>query len=455
MRFLLILTDTDVAFFCCVYLFLSFSLITTFIVLNKRKNYSKIADEKYKNVLNLNKSFMTIKHASLHILLVLFTLTCFLEILYKNNNSKSEILVKSCNTILIFQNILTHWLFYTARVLNNKMPGQRILFVLFLISFVFELIKIFILMFEILYSINKKYILENYSILCIEIVLNIILLCCVNNTKVFSEKLYLNNCRFQQTNHLNMIWIKIQLLKPFLVPNSFKLKLYAIVCLLSVLTGRIINLILPIIFNQLLDNFNKGENCNRKEFLSGFCYFIIITFLQGHPGVLNGFLGVIKSFFWIPVKQNIKKLVSLKVYSHILNLNYDQHIHFQIGELLNIIDKSGNSIEQIINYMIFNVSPPLVDLVISILYFSNNTNYAFAAIVSITFISYTSCTYFLSSWKESLKRKLKNDKENNDCCLMNTLMNFEIVKNYRNENYELNRFKSSLKQHQVNLFKFT
>lgn len=212
-----------------------------------------------------------------------------------------------------------------------------------------------------------------------------------------------------------------------------------------------INLVLPNIFNQLLENFNQGANCDKKRFLSGLCYFIIITFLQGHPGLLNGVLSTITSMFWIPVKHNIVKLVSLKVYSHVLGLPYAWHETAKSEELLKIIVRSGYNIDRILNYVLFSVLPPLADMAISVIYFANKTNYVFAAIVGCTFITYLSLTYLVMSWKESLNRSIKECQDKNKRLVMDTLVNVVVVKLYNNQTFECNALKASLERLQVTL----
>ncbi|KAF1744141.1 LOW QUALITY PROTEIN: hypothetical protein MXB_5086, partial [Myxobolus squamalis] len=137
---------------------------------------------------------------------------------------------------------------------------------------------------------------------------------------------------------------------------------------------------------------------------------------------LNGFLTITKSFFWIPIQQNINQLVSLRVYSHILSLNFDWHLHAKNSELMKIIERSGRSVDHIIKFHLCDIQ-------------RTATSYRPHRII---------CTYIFNKWKEQLRNSMKACEENSMSIVMDTLMNFSTVKNFLNENLEQNRYKSSL-----------
>ena len=71
----------------------------------------------------------------------------------------------------------------------------------------------------------------------------------------------------------------------------------------------------------------------------------------------------------------------------------------QTGEVLRIVDRGTQSVNGLLNYIIFSIVPTMIDIVIAIVYFSVEFNAWFGAIVFVTMLLYLGEEFRTCSFK--------------------------------------------------------
>ena len=88
------------------------------------------------------------------------------------------------------------------------------------------------------------------------------------------------------------------------------------------------------------------------------------------------------------------------------------HINRKTGEVLRVMDRGTNSIIQLLNQIIFQIFPVLVDIAVAIVYFVFEFGWPFGVIVFITMGSYIYFTILITEWRTKFRRdmiELDND----------------------------------------------
>lgn len=84
----------------------------------------------------------------------------------------------------------------------------------------------------------------------------------------------------------------------------------------------------------------------------------------------------------------------------------DYHINRKTGEVLRVMDRGTNSIISLLNQIIFQIFPVLVDIVIAVIYFVVEFGWIFGVIVFITMGSYIYVTVLITEWRTSFRREM-------------------------------------------------
>ncbi|CCO33799.1 ATP-binding cassette sub-family B member 6,mitochondrial [Rhizoctonia solani AG-1 IB] len=168
------------------------------------------------------------------------------------------------------------------------------------------------------------------------------------------------------------IGVRLRRLAPYLWPHkSYGLQLLAVLCLLIVAAGRVINAAIPFKLGDVVEALtHKGT---RHTVLSPLLWYVGLRFLAGSGG-----LGALRDLLWAPVMQFSDRSMSQLSFDHLLNLSLAWHTRRKTGEVLRILDR-GAAINHIFELLLFNVIPTIADIAIAIWIFF----YAFGPVLSI------------------------------------------------------------------------
>ncbi len=83
----------------------------------------------------------------------------------------------------------------------------------------------------------------------------------------------------------------------------------------------------------------------------------------------SGLLGIIRSTLWTKIEQYTTRTLKLRVFSHLHHLSLRWHLTRKTGEVLRIVDRGTDSVDSLLNYILFNIFPTIADIVIAIIYF--------------------------------------------------------------------------------------
>jgi len=115
---------------------------------------------------------------------------------------------------------------------------------------------------------------------------------------------------------------------------------------------------------------------------------------------------------------------------------------------LRVVDRATLSINNLLNYFLFNIAPTLVDIGIAVVYFVIAFDGWFGLIVFVTMMSYVLFTIYVSE-RRTKYRRVMNERDNaTKAKAVDSLLNFETVKYYGAEDFEVNRFKTAILNYQ-------
>ena len=139
-----------------------------------------------------------------------------------------------------------------------------------------------------------------------------------------------------------------------------------------------------------------------------FCWDLILLFvglklLQGGAGFgSGGLLNMFRSFLWIRVSQYTKREIQVGLFTHLHGLSLRWHLSRKTGEVLRIMDRGTESINGLLDYLIFSILPTITDILIAIIYFTTAFNAWFGLIVFVMMAVYLTVTIlckFDTVWK--------------------------------------------------------
>lgn len=246
-------------------------------------------------------------------------------------------------------------------------------------------------------------------------------------------------------------WKKLRRLFPYLWPKKdMWLQLAVMVCIILLVGGRVIRLFLPIYRKKLVDSLTEEPISFRWDFV---LIFVALSFLQGGGTGTMGLLNNLRSFLWIRVQQYTTREIEVDLFSHLHNLSLRWHLQRKTGEVLRVMDRGTDSINNLLNYIIFSITPTIVDILVAVVFFVYAFNWYFGVIVFLTMFLYIMCTIAITEWRTKFQRQMNQADNEQRARSVDSLLNFETVKYYGAEQYEVDAYREAILKYQKEEFR--
>ncbi|KAI2474120.1 ATP binding cassette (ABC) transporter subfamily B member [Diabrotica virgifera virgifera] len=248
-------------------------------------------------------------------------------------------------------------------------------------------------------------------------------------------------------------WKKVKILAPFLWPKkNFTLQFKVLICFILLLGGRAVNLFVPIYQKLIVDSMEEtvAKMLFRWDWV---LIYVGLKFLQGGGTGGMGLLNNVRSFLWIRVQQYTTREVEVELFRHLHSLSLKWHLGRKTGEVLRVMDRGTDSINNLLNYIIFSIFPTIVDIIVAIVFFVSAFNIWFGLIVFTTMILYIVLTIVITEWRTKFQRRMNLADNETRSRSVDSLLNFETVKYYGAENYEVDAFREAVLKFQDEEFK--
>ncbi|KAJ7369787.1 ATP-binding cassette sub- B member 6, mitochondrial [Desmophyllum pertusum] len=243
------------------------------------------------------------------------------------------------------------------------------------------------------------------------------------------------------------LWQKTKMLWPFLWPSDRALQVKVIVCFGILGAGRAVNVLVPYMYKIIVNHLTPGKVAITDPWHLILIY-VALRFLQGGGTGGIGLLSNIKAFLWIRIQQFTSRTLQVRLFAHLHSLSLNWHLNRKTGEVLRMVDRGANSIYNLLNYLLFNILPTFVDIGVAIVYFIFAFNGWFGLIVFVTMVLYVAMTVLITEWRTKYRREM-NEKDNAaKAKAVDSLLNFETVKYYSGEDFEVERLDLAIKDYQ-------
>lgn len=257
------------------------------------------------------------------------------------------------------------------------------------------------------------------------------------------------------------VWDKLKLMLPYVWPKgSFALQMTVVFCLVTLGIGRALNVFVPLyskyIVNSLTASPQAGVKADGLEYRWDLILIYVgITFLKGGGTGTTGLLNNIRTLLWIKVQQYTTRRIQVKLFNHLHSLSLKWHLQRKTGEVLRIVDRGTNSINNLLNYIIFQIFPTIADIIIAIIYFITAFNYLFGLIVFVCMALYLSLTVIITEWRTKYRRDMNLLDNKANAMAVDSLLNFETVKYYGAADFETDRYDGAIANFQIAEWKST
>ncbi|KAJ6544991.1 P-loop containing nucleoside triphosphate hydrolase protein [Mycena vulgaris] len=217
------------------------------------------------------------------------------------------------------------------------------------------------------------------------------------------------------------------------------------------ISSKLLNVQVPLIFKNIIDSLNMDVAA------ASTAWTIAGTLVLGYGAARIGsavFAELLNAVF-ANIGQSAIRKVAKDTFEHLLSLDLRFHLSRQTGGLTRAIDRGTKGITFLLQAIIFRIVPTALEISLVCGILTYKFGWDFAAITAITLAAYTWFTIRTTSWRTRFRREANQADNKAASSAVDSLINFEAVKHFNNEQYEVAQYDKHLKEYEKSSIKIT
>jgi ABC-type transport system involved in Fe-S cluster assembly fused permease/ATPase subunit len=235
-------------------------------------------------------------------------------------------------------------------------------------------------------------------------------------------------------------WRVIKDLLPYLLEHRTRVAL-AIACLIA---AKFANLGVPIILKDLIDAMNLKPGSLQ-------IYLIVPAGLIVAYGALRlsaSLFSELRELLFAKVTQDAVRKIALQVFEHLHALTLQFHLGRQTGGVSRDIERGTRGIQTLVSFSLYSILPTIIEFALVLAYFAYYYDIWFAIITFVALVLYIVFTIKVTEWRTHYRRTMNEMDSRANQRAIDSLLNFETVKYFGNEQFESRRYDENLKHYQ-------
>ncbi len=171
---------------------------------------------------------------------------------------------------------------------------------------------------------------------------------------------------------------------------------------------------------------------------------VALIVAYGVGRILMVVLGQLRDGVFAKVSQNAVRALALKTFRHLHALSLRFHLDRRTGGLSRVIERGTKAIDLLLRFSLFNVIPTIIELALVAVIFIWAFNVWFALVTGVTIVLYIWFTFAITEWRTYFHRRMNALDTEANTKAIDSLLNFETVKYFGNEEHEARRFDRSM-----------
>ena len=219
----------------------------------------------------------------------------------------------------------------------------------------------------------------------------------------------------------------------YLWPYLWHFKSHVIWAVLTLIGAKAASLLMPWALKRIVDSVDKS--LHPELYLPVF--FIIFYGLLRFGSV---FFGEIRDALFGRVTEHAIRKVGLRVFKHLHSLELAFHLDRATGGISRDIERGTSGISFLMRFLMFNIVPTLFEIAMVAVIFAFTFSIWYAAITLVAVVIYIAFTIITTEWRNRFVREANQADSSTNTRAIDSLLNYETVKYFNNEQYEADTY---------------
>jgi ATP-binding cassette subfamily B protein len=231
-------------------------------------------------------------------------------------------------------------------------------------------------------------------------------------------------------------WRSLATLLPYLL--EFKWRVFiALACLIA---AKLANVGVPLVMKEVIDGLDAETAMVAVP--------VALLAIYGILRFSTTLFAELRDVVFIRVTQRAIRRVALGVFRHLHSLSLRFHLDRQTGGMTRDIERGTNGISTLLSYLLFSILPVVLEFALVAAVLLGRFDWRFAAITFGAVAVYIAFTVLITEWRMEIRRRANELDSKANTRAIDSLLNYETVKYFGNEDFEARRYDENLRKYE-------
>ena len=226
-----------------------------------------------------------------------------------------------------------------------------------------------------------------------------------------------------------------------LLPYLWEYKWRVIIALGFLASAKIANVGVPLVLKSVVDALSPAQQALALP--------LALLLAYGALRLSTVLFAELRDVVFVRVTQRAIRRVALNVFRHLHSLSLRFHLERQTGGVSRDIERGTRGISTLLNYMLFSIIPVILEFSLVAVVLLNKFDWRFAAITFAAVAVYLVFTVSVTEWRMEFRRRVNELDSRANTRAVDSLLNYETVKYFNNEEYEARRYDDNLRKYET------
>ncbi len=233
-------------------------------------------------------------------------------------------------------------------------------------------------------------------------------------------------------------------LLPYLWPvGNPGARVRVVIALVFMLLSKVATVYVPVIYGRIVDHLAPKDAA-----ATAFVVPVALIVAYGAIRIGSAGFGEIRDALFASVQQRAVRLLALRTFRHLHAVSLRFHLDRQTGGLSRVIDRGVLGMQSVLRLAVFNVVPTALELVMVTAIIWHMFDWRYAVVTCLAVIVYVTFTAVLAGQRGRYRRTMNDTDNDASSKSLDSLINYETVKYFGNEEHEAQRYDRALARYE-------
>jgi ABC-type transport system involved in Fe-S cluster assembly fused permease/ATPase subunit len=227
-----------------------------------------------------------------------------------------------------------------------------------------------------------------------------------------------------------------------LLPYLWQYRWRVGVALAFLLAAKMANVGVPLLLKELVDSFALGPGDVRAVLVVPAGLLLAYGLLRLSTSLFTE----LRELVFAKATEGASRSISLQAFRHLHDLSLRFHLERQTGGMTRDIERGTRAVHSLISYSLYSIFPTLVEVALVLSLLAVKFDAMFAWITVAALVLYIAYTVSVTEWRTRFRKEMNELDSKAHSRAIDSLLNYETVKYFNNEDFEARRYDESLER---------